>query len=57
MMKPLIAGASVALALFACSALADDALKSGPQVGSNDITPFNPLHINGPGAGGKSCLV
>jgi hypothetical protein len=49
-------GASLAAALLLGSALAEDSLKSGPQVGRR-VVPFNPLHINGGGKGGKSCLV
>lgn len=33
------------------------ALLSGPQVGSSSLIPFDPLHVTGSGAGGKSCLV
>jgi hypothetical protein len=50
-------GATLAAALLAGGALAADALKSGPQVGSSRITPFDPLHVNGPDAGKKLCLV
>ncbi len=50
-------GASLAIALIACSAFAADALKSGPQVGSRKIPAFDTLHCNGPTAGTKSCLV
>ncbi len=50
-------GASLALALLVGGAMADGTLKSGPQVGSKVIVPFNPLHVNGPTAGGKQCLV
>ena len=57
-MKQRIAvGASLAMAVLVGTAIAADALKSGPQVGSSRITPFNPLHVTGEGAGGKSCLV
>lgn len=45
-------------ALVVTSVSADDALKSGPQVGGNATpNPFNPLHANGPDAGKKVCLV
>lgn len=50
-------GASLAMALLVGGALAENALKSGPQVGSSSIPPFNPLHVNGPTPGGKQCLV
>jgi hypothetical protein len=57
MMHRFALGASVAIALFACSAFAEEkALKSGLQVGDSP-TPFNPLHCNGRQAGAKSCLV
>jgi hypothetical protein len=49
-------GASLAAALLVSGALAEDSLRSGPQVG-RIVHPFDPLHINGPGKGGKSCLV
>ena len=45
-----------AVALVASAAFAAD-LKSGPQVGSRNITPFNPLHATGPDEGKKLCLV
>jgi hypothetical protein len=50
-------GASLAVALLVGGAIAADSLKSGPQVGSGRITPFNPLHATGPDAGTKLCLV
>jgi hypothetical protein len=50
-------GALSALALLVGGVMAAEALKSGPQVGSSKITPFNPLHVNGPTAGEKLCLV
>jgi hypothetical protein len=49
-------GVSVA-ALLLGTALAGEGLKSGPQVGSSSIFPFNPLHVTGPTAGEKLCLV
>jgi hypothetical protein len=52
-----IAGALSAAALLVGTLAAGDALKSGPQVGSKRITPFNPLHANGPDEGTKLCLV
>jgi hypothetical protein len=57
MNRRLAAAASVTLALLAGGVFAEETLKSGPQVGSSKITPFNPLHATGPGAGGKQCLV
>ena len=50
-------GASLAVALLLGGVLLADGLKSGPQVGSSKITPFNPLHCNLKGEGGKACLV
>jgi hypothetical protein len=45
--------ASAATAISATAAT----LMSGPQVGSSSLIPFDPLHVTGSGAGGKSCLV
>jgi hypothetical protein len=50
-------GAALAMALLISSAWAADAVKSGPQVGSSKLLPFNPLHCNGSGVGEKACLV
>jgi hypothetical protein len=50
-------GASLAVALLVSGVTAEETLKSGPQVGSSKILPFNPLHCNGPTPGGKQCLV
>jgi hypothetical protein len=52
-----IVGAPLTAALIAGCALAATNLKSGPQAGSTQITPFHPLHITGESAGEKSCLV
>lgn len=49
-------GASLAAALLMGGALAEERLKSGPQV-DRVMHPFNPLHCNGSGKGGKDCLV
>ena len=58
MRKCIAVGAFAAAALLLSSVVAGEALKSGPQVGSKGkITPFNPEHITGPGAGTKQCLV
>jgi len=43
--------------LAICGVANGDGPKSGPQVGSKNISPFNPLHASGPGEGGKACLV
>jgi hypothetical protein len=52
-----IAGALTVTALLLSAAVAGESLKSGPQVGSKKILPFNPEHANGPDAGTKLCLV
>ena len=46
-------GAALAVVLLAGSALADEPLKSGPQVGQNIPGPFNPLNVTGASAGGS----
>jgi hypothetical protein len=50
------AGALALAALIAASGVAGEALQSGPQAGK---TPgvFDPLHVTGPAAGEKTCLV
>jgi hypothetical protein len=50
------AGLTLAAALLVGSAIAEEALKSGPQPGKV-CTPFNPLHMNGPDANKRVCLV
>jgi hypothetical protein len=56
-MKQCIAmGAVLLAALVASSGSADEGLKSGLAVGKTP-TPFNPLHVTGPTAGQKLCLV
>jgi hypothetical protein len=50
-------GMSVAVLLAGSVLAADDALKSGPQVGQNIPGPFNPLNVTGPSAGEKACQV
>ena len=56
-MKIAIAAGALALAvLVTTGCVAADALNSGPQVGQSP-TPFDPLHVTGPSAGEKSCLV
>jgi hypothetical protein len=57
MKRVMIVGALAATALFIGAAVAQNGLKSGPQVGSKKIPPFNPEHANGPDAGTKLCLV
>jgi hypothetical protein len=57
-MRNCIAVGAMALAALAVAGVAaDEALKSGPKVGSSNITPFNPLHCSGPHEGTKLCLV
>ena len=53
----MVTGALSLAALLVTGVLADEALKSGPQVGSSKIAAFNPLHCNGPTEGKKLCLV
>jgi len=50
-------GVSLALVLLAGSALAAEGLKSGPQVGSKNLPPFNPLNVTGAQAGSRACQV
>ena len=50
-------GALALAALVTTSALADDALKSGPAAGTNIPGPFHPLNVTGGSAGKKNCLV
>jgi hypothetical protein len=50
-------GASLAVALLAGSVLAAESLKSGPQVGSDNLPPFNPLNVNGSAKGKKVCQI
>jgi hypothetical protein len=57
MMRHVTAGTSCAMLLLIGGALAQDDLKSGPQVGKNIPGPFHPLNINGGKAGQKNCLV
>jgi hypothetical protein len=56
MRRPIAVGAVVFAALLACNAEGAGALKSGPQPG-DFLTPFEPLHVNGPDKGTKRCLV
>ena len=56
MKVPMMLGASLATALLIGGAIAEESLKSGPQVGRT-VHPFNPLHVTGSGKGGKACLV
>ncbi len=49
-------GASLAVVLLVGSALAADALKSGPQPGDY-LVPFEPLNVTGDFAGTRQCLI
>lgn len=56
MNRRIAVGVSMAAALLVGSALAADALKSGPQVGDS-LSPFEPLNCTGRFADQKRCLV
>jgi hypothetical protein len=56
MNRRIAVGVSVFM-LLAGSVLAEEALKSGPQTGSNLPGPFHPLNITGANAGTKTCQV
>ena len=56
MKRHVVLGASVA-ALLAGSVFAAGGLLSGPQVGSHNLLPFNPLNVTGEDAGEKRCQV
>jgi hypothetical protein len=51
-----VAGATLAVALLVGCANAEDALKSGPQVGKG-VGIFEPEHLTGRFAGQKQCPV
>jgi len=46
----------LAFALLAGFTLAEEKVKSGPQVGEDLAGPFHPLNVNGAKAGKKNCL-
>jgi hypothetical protein len=49
---------SLVVILLACSAMAADALRSGPPVGAeNDRDGFRPQWVTGPAAGQRLCPV
>jgi hypothetical protein len=56
MMKRLVAGVSLGLALLLGGAFAADPLKSGPQVGKS-VEAFEPRNVTGPFAPEDHCLV
>jgi hypothetical protein len=53
----MVVGAFAVAALVVTGVFADDALKSGPQVGKGIPGPFHPLNVTGKKAGQKNCLV
>jgi hypothetical protein len=57
MIQRIAVGSSLAVALVVTSAMAADALKSGPQVGERIPGAFNVLNCNGRAAGAKNCQV
>ncbi len=56
MKKTLAFAAVLSLVLFAGFASAEEAVKSGPQVGATVPGPFHPLNVTGDKAGEKFCL-
>ena len=58
MVRRLIASAALTALLLSGNVLADDPLKSGPQVGTNnDRRGFRPQWVAGPAAGQNRCPV
>jgi len=55
-MKRITLTAAIAALALAAGGWAAAPFVSGPQPGTA-VTPFDPLHATGPGAGKKSCLV
>lgn len=55
-MKRITLTAAIGALALAAGGWAAAPFVSGPQPGST-VTPFDPLHATGPGAGKKSCLV
>jgi hypothetical protein len=53
----IIAGVFTAAVLAVAGVTAGEALKSGPQTGSNIPGPFHPLNLTGKKADAKHCLV
>lgn len=54
----IIASAALVALLIAGNGLADELLKSGPQVGArNNRGAFHPQLVTGPGAGERRCPV
>jgi len=50
-------GALTVTLLAATCSVAQDGLKSGPQVGASIVVPFHPTNVTGAMAGKKHCLV
>lgn len=48
--------AAIAVAALVMTAVADESVKSGPQVGQEVPGPFHPLNVTGTQAGKKACL-
>ena len=57
MYKRVSLGAFALAAIAMSVAFADDALKSGPQTGTDIPGPFHPTNLTGAQAGKKHCLV
>jgi hypothetical protein len=56
MIRRTVLSASVLSLALVLGVAAQDAVKSGPQVGQKVPGPFHPLNINGESAGKKNCL-
>jgi hypothetical protein len=56
MMRRTVICASVLSLVATLGVFAQDAVKSGPQVGEKVPGPFHPLNVNGAKAGKKNCL-
>ena len=54
--RKFIGAFTVTLLAVSCS-VAQDGLKSGPQVGASIVVPFHPTNVNGAKGGMKHCLV
>ncbi len=53
-----LSGATLMTVMLLGGALiAAEPVKSGLQPGDKGVPAFNPLHVTGPDAGGKVCLV
>jgi len=54
--RKFIGAFTVTLLAVSCS-VAQDGLKSGPQVGASIVSPFHPTNVTGAKEGMKHCLV